>query len=346
MAHLLAIRFAALGDVAMTIPVVCSFAKAFPQHRITVLSNRAYAPLFQGLPDNVAFHGADLKGTHRGLRGLRRLCGELKAYGFDGVVDLNSVLRSFVLDAWFRLGGIPVRCVGKAKKAQRALTRRTGKRLRPVPSTFERYADTFRRAGYRFPLEFRSVRIRPDEQAGLTDLFGPKGTDQWIGIAPFAKEAGKIYPLEQMEQVVAALAARPHTRVFLFGGGRHETEVFERWTRQHPSLTPVAGRLDMHREVVLMSLLDAMLTMDSANMHLASLVGTPVVSVWGATHPLSGFMGWRQQTANAVQADLPCRPCSSHGTRPCYKGTLECMHAIHPRHILGRIETLLHKPTK
>ena len=46
----------------------------------------------------------------------------------------------------------------------------------------------------------------------------------------------------------------------------------------------------MRTELNLMSHLDVMLSMDSANMHLASLVNIPVVSVWGATHPYAGFM--------------------------------------------------------
>ena len=80
MARILIIRFSALGDVAMTIPVVHSLAVQYPQLEITVLSRAVWQPLFQGLPANVSFIGADLTGKHKGLWGLNTLFySELKA---------------------------------------------------------------------------------------------------------------------------------------------------------------------------------------------------------------------------------------------------------------------------
>ena len=82
MARILIIRFSALGDVAMTIPVVHSLAVQYPQLEITVLSRAVWQPLFQGLPANVSFIGADLTGKHKGLWGLNTLYSELKAKQF------------------------------------------------------------------------------------------------------------------------------------------------------------------------------------------------------------------------------------------------------------------------
>ena len=94
---------------------------------------------------------------------------------------------------------------------------------------------------------------------------------------------------------------------------------------------------NLHEELILMSHLDVMVSMDSANMHLASLVATPVVSVWGATHPYAGFMGWRQSEDNAVQLDMDCRPCSIYGNKPCIHGNYPCIKQIEPETIVARI---------
>ena len=77
-----------------------------------------------------------------------------------------------------------------------------------------------------------------------------------------------------------------------------------------------------------MSHLDVMLSMDSANMHLASLTGIPVVSVWGATHPMAGFLGYNQDPENVIQIDLECRPCSIYGNKPCQRGDYACLQNI------------------
>jgi ADP-heptose:LPS heptosyltransferase len=84
-----------------------------------------------------------------------------------------------------------------------------------------------------------------------------------------------------------------------------------------------------------------MISMDSSNMHLASLTATPVVSIWGATHPYAGFMGWGQSEENAVQIPLECRPCSIFGKKPCMRGDYACMRGIKPETIVEKTLSLL-----
>ncbi|MCF0195305.1 MAG: glycosyltransferase family 9 protein [Bacteroidaceae bacterium] len=163
-----------------------------------------------------------------------------------------------------------------------------------------------------------------------------------IGVAPFAAHDGKIYPLELMREVVRRLAEGGRCDIYLFGGGQKEREVLEEWETEMPRVRSVAGRLGgLDKELELMSTLRLMLSMDSANMHLASLVGTPVISIWGATHPLAGFMGWRQSEANAIQVDLPCRPCSIFGNKPCLRGDYACLRQITPEQIVAKVNDAL-----
>ncbi len=81
--------------------------------------------------------------------------------------------------------------------------------------------------------------------------------------------------------------------------------------------------------------------MDSANMHLAALAGTPTVSVWGATHPYCGFRGWRQKEELTVQLPMDCRPCSVFGNKPCLRGDYLCLAAIKPELILNKVKNYL-----
>ena len=110
---------------------------------------------------------------------------------------------------------------------------------------------------------------------------------------------------------------------------------------KYPAVVSLTGKLNMSTELALMSHLDVMLSMDSANMHLASLVNIPVVSVWGATHPYAGFMGWKQLPTNAIQLDMPCRPCSVFGQKPCYRGDYACLNDIKPEKVIEKIEGII-----
>ena len=344
--HILVIRFSALGDVAMAVPVVWALATQYPDIRITVLSRAFARTLFDDLAPNVNFMEADLKHEYKGMRGLNALYRRLVAKQFTKVADLHDVLRSEYLRMRFNVGRYRVEHIKKYRKQRRQLTNPKNKLRQPLPSSFNSYAEVFARLGY--PIDITSFRsIFPKEGGNLNLLpaeIGPKKSfSQWIGIAPFAAHQGKIYPPVLMEQVICLLIQKyPKARIFLFGRGKEEDNYFQQWTEKYPQCLFVTKHCEtMYQELIIMSHLDVMLSMDSANMHLASLTGTPVVSVWGATHPMAGFLGFNQKEENIIQTDLDCRPCSIFGNKPCRRGDYACLQNIPPKRIVERITTLI-----
>lgn len=347
MDHLLIIRFSALGDVAMLVPVVNSLARQYPDVHVTVLSRGFARPLFDGLAPNVGFMEADVKNDYRGLHGMNVLYRRLKAKHFTAVADMHGVVRSMYLRWRFKIDRNPVASIDKHRKGKRRLSAKTNKVLEQQPTSFENYADVLARLGYPVKLEFRSIfgEGRGDLRL-LPKAVGEKGADErWIGIAPFAAHEGKILPLETMGQVVATLSERhPEARFFFFGGGNQEKAQFEAWCARYPRCVNASAQsAGLLQELIIMSHLDVMVSMDSANMHFASLTGTPVVSIWGATHPYAGFLGWGQSMENVVQTDLPCRPCSVYGNKPCHRGDFACMRRITPELIINKVESLIEK---
>ena len=344
--HLLIVRFSALGDVAMLAPVVSALATQYPQLRITVLSRGFARPFFDGLAHNVGFMEADLERDCKGIRGLNALYRRLKAKHFTAVADMHGVLRTHYLRLRFRMDRFRVAHIDKHRAGKRQLVRPRNKRLVQQPTSFQNYADVLARLGYPVRLEFRSI-FPP--QGGNLRLLAPdhlhekKPFEKWIGVAPFAAHRGKVLEPEKTEAVVRTLLQKhPNGRVFLFGGGREERATFARWCADMPRCFAAADLLHgLSEELILMSHLDVMVSMDSANQHLASLVGTPVVSVWGATHPYAGFLGWGQTTANVVQTELACRPCSIYGNKPCMRGDWACLAAITPDMVVRRVEYVL-----
>lgn len=345
--HILIIRFSALGDVAMAVPVVYSLAMTYPHVKITVLSREYARAFFEDLAPNVSFMEADVRKEYKGLRGLNTLYRRLTAKNFTAVADFHNVLRSDYLRMRFLLGQYNVAHINKHRKEKKRLTVAKGKVMKQQPTSFQNYADVLARLGYPVTVKFRS--IFPDEGGNLNLLpaaVGPKKSfEEWIGIAPFAAHDGKVYPPELMRQVVEKTAElHPKARIFLFGRGKREEKTFGEWCSKMKHCVNVGAILEnMQQELILMSHLDVMVSMDSANMHMASLTGTPVVSVWGATHPFAGFMGWNQMHDTVVQAELPCRPCSIYGNKPCKRGDFACMNSIRPEQVVDKIECVLNK---
>lgn len=317
--NILVIRFSALGDTAMLLPVLYGAALEQPDCTFTLLTSHRNTELAINAPSNLHVWGVNLS-QYKGLRGLKRLYNEAEEKHFDAVADMHDVLRTKILRCFFRLKGIPVSVIDKGRKEKRRLCcQGKKKRLIPLPHTTERYTKVLHQ------LQINTGSWQP---IPCTEKSG-------IGIAPFAKHQGKIYPLDKMEAVIAALSKQGEP-ICLFGGGPLEEQQMRQWSTTYPNVRFTPGR-SLSEEIQEMAKLRVMLTMDSANMHLASLAGTRVVSIWGATHPYAGFLGYGQRESDCIQTNLPCRPCSVFGNRKCKFGNYPCMQAITPQEILQKL---------
>jgi ADP-heptose:LPS heptosyltransferase len=332
--HLLVFRFSSLGDVAMTVPVLQLLLKQHPQLQVTMVSTEFMRPLFKDI-ERLHFHAAELKGKHKGMPGLFRLYKELKkAYQLDGIADLHNVLRTKILRIFFSFSVKQIAAIDKGRREKKELTRARDKKLRPLKSNFQRYADVFRALGYEANLSDTKQGEKKRMSSAEAGHF--KQPDlKLAGIAPFALHKEKTYPPEKMKGLIRLLSLE-NIHIFLFGG-KNEKEVLEQWAGEYSNVTSLAGKMSFEKELEFISNLDVMVSMDSANMHLASLYGVPVISIWGGTHPYLGFYGWGQDMGNAVQVDLDCRPSSVFGNKPCPRGDLACMQLVSPVMVYEKI---------
>lgn len=338
MANVLVIRFSYFGDVAMLVPVVYSAAKAYPNDTFYVLTSKPYGVLFESDLPNLKVIGINLN-EYNGLRGIWRLAGELKKYHFKAVADMNNVLRSIVLREILRLSVKKRAYIDKGKKEKNLMSAQKIP-LKPLKTTFERYSDVFSSLGYPFSIAYSGYFNYVGKDTSLLKNIPFDTSKTNIGIAPFAKHAQKTYPPEKMEEVIRQLSEKNDAFIYLFGG-KDDVEKLLEWESKFSNVFSVATKLNLKAELLLMSYLKTMISMDSANMHLASLVGIPVISVWGGTHPYLGFYGFNQSADDAVHIDLYCRPCSATGVKPCHRGDWACLHGIPPREIVSKTEKYL-----
>ena len=282
--NILLIRFSAIGDVAMTVPVLESVAKAYPDKHFTMLSNGRFAPFFTGMPENVSFIGVDLKKDYHGFGAMLKLFFRLRKRHFDAVADLHGVLRTTALSVFYRLFFTKVKRIDKDRRSRKRLTRLKNKDLTPRLTSFDRYRLVLEKLGFVFDLKFRS--IFGDGKADLSaikNIVGEKDCT-WVGIAPFAAHKGKIYPLYLMEDVVSQIDSACLCRQFVFAYGKERTLV-EEWAQKYRSVEIIDPRLGLEGELKLISNMEVMLAMGASNRDVATSTATRVVSVWGATQP-------------------------------------------------------------
>ncbi|WP_445714534.1 glycosyltransferase family 9 protein [Flavobacterium sp.] len=340
--HILVIRLSAMGDVAMTVPVLRALVLQYPEVKITVVSRPFFQPFFDSIP-NVNFFGVDLKERHKGFLGLLRLYSDLRKLNIDLVADLHNVLRSKVVRTLFALSGKKVAATNKGRAEKKALTSLTNKVFAPVKSMVDRHVDTFKQLGFSIDLSSRSVTTQFPEKANLSEkILSITGTknQNWIGIAPFAQYESKVYPFDLMQEVIDGLAENRDQKIFLFGGGEKEIQLLNQLQNQHDNVIVLAGKLKFKQELEVISNLDVMLSMDSGNAHIAAMLGVKVITLWGATHPFAGFKPFNQPDDFCLTSDrvqYPLLPTSIYGNKKV-EGYEDVMRTILPQTIIDKIK--------
>lgn len=286
----------------MTLPAAYAVARACPNDRFTFLTRSPFDQLFVNAPANLHVI------TDESWRDMK----------FTHVADLHNVLRSWRIDLRMLLRGCRVRMMDKRRWERRAILK--GKKT-SQPFT-ERYERVFQQLG--FAME-KPVPIALEQHL-----------KQGIGIAPFARYATKTYTIKQMHQVVRLLGEQGK-QVYLFGARGAEARLLERWAEEMPHCTNLAGTLTLGEELQRMAQLECMVAMDSANGHMAALVGTRVVTLWGSTTPACGFLPFGQAASDQLLLQLPCQPCSIAGCKTCKLHTHACLRQLTPQAIVNRI---------
>ncbi len=323
--HILVLRFSALGDVAMTLPVVYSAAVAYPDVRFTVVTRPFFARMFMNPPKNVSVYSVDPK-KYTGVSGVTRLARELGRLRPTAVADLHNVLRTWVIDSYFRMRGVRVAMVDKGRAGRRSALRSGAMQ----ESFIRRYVNVFASLGLKFDLTFCSLFAT----AAVSTPIAVE--ESAVGVAPFARYFTKTYPAEMMRKVVELLCASGR-KVYLFGGRGKDADELRRWADEIEGCRSVAGEFPIEEELAMMSKMSVMVSMDSANQHLASLVGTRVVTLWGATVPECGFTPYGQSGSDSVVERIECQPCSVAGTKRCPQGHFNCMRLMSPETVVKKI---------
>lgn len=336
---ILVIRTSAMGDVALTAPVLSAMRSQYPEVEIVMLTRKPFSPFFSSL-EGLNLFFPDFQNRHKGFAGLFRLFREIrKVHRIDHVIDLHDILRSKVLRTFFLLTGTRVSVIDKGRAEKRKLVR-GGQKIR-LKHTVDRYCDVFGKAGFNInPHLAEPIGAAPAARIKAESLIERDILN--IGVAPFAKHSLKIWPEQNMIRLLHLIAEKHRCKFWLFGGFE-DSERMNSFSSRLPGSFNVIGKMSLDEELALLGKLDLVIAMDSSNMHMAALSGTKVISLWGGTDPLAGFGAWKQPDNYAIRIsvdDLKCRPCTVYGKGECLRGDFACMMWLTPELVFRRMQEL------
>jgi ADP-heptose:LPS heptosyltransferase len=308
------LRFSAIGDVLLLLPVVANAVAQYPNCTITIYTKKNNAVFFEAMP-NVSVHACDFENNYSGLQGLLYLANNIRKQQYDVIMDCHNVLRTQFLRIVLK-PFVSTLIFEKLKQQKQAFIDK--KNTEPIIHTVIRYASVFEKN--KMPLELKNkapyINIANNDKA-VADVFFEKHSNAInIGLAPFASHANKMLPNATILNFLALCNETPDIKVFVFGAPADQT-IIDRWASQY-SCVVKTNTITFIQQIALQQKLQKMICVDSANMHIAALQNISLISIWCATHPDLGFAPW-QAISNIVVSDtqLACRPCSVFGNKKC-----------------------------
>ncbi|MFL2510875.1 MAG: glycosyltransferase family 9 protein [Candidatus Neomarinimicrobiota bacterium] len=328
--HILIIRLSSFGDVAMTVPVVSILRKKYPDIKITVLTTEFYSILYNQVPDiNFIF----FKEKHRTIRGLHSLSIDINRLKVDHIIDLHNVIRTKLLRFFLRMNLASTNShfiLDKGRNEKKNLIK--GSTLTRLKSMHERYAEVFSELSISLDLDSFRFFKKIDISSKNYEFNSRK---KLIGIAPFAKHTSKEYSISKILKIIDKL--NDSFEILIFGGPAEKQKI-EEICKSKKHTFNISSNYSLEEQMSIISNLDIMISMDSANGHIASLFGINVITIWGSTHPFTGYSPFMQPDINAIIPDknlFPKLPVSIYGSN-CPKDYVDAINSI-------KIDDILHK---
>jgi len=333
--RILVVQTAFLGDIILTTPLLLALKAAHPDSFLALLTTPVGAEALRGLPELDELIVYDKKGRDRGAGEFFKIISNLRAKKFDLAISPHRSFRTALVLA---LSGIRV-LVGfedaalsriyhfriKRQKGMHDVERNLAL-LGPVAELPSNYQP---RLKLPVPVDFDLAKL------GIAAGPGPL-----IGLAPGSAWPTKRWPARNFAGLASMLAGKLGAKIILLGD-KNDAGVCEEVAKADgEAVVNLAGRTSLQELFGIISKLDALVSNDSAPVHVGSAFGIPTVAIFGPTVPGFGFGPWGNPH-KIIGRELACRPCHHHGPVECPEGHFKCMNEVSSEEVAAAVTELL-----
>jgi len=334
---ILIIQTAFLGDVILTIPLIKAVRKKYPRSKISFLLIPQTKKLLQNNPYLNEIIVYDKKDKEKGVFNFLKLIKKIKGMAFDLAFVPHRSLRSTLLTCF---AGIPQRVGFDESSGSFLFTRRI--------KYIQNQSEIKRNLSLLEEELFSEKEFLPELFPSTDDFryvnyllksWNIQENDRMVGIAPGSVWETKRWLPERFGQVAESLIEKLGAKVVFIGGKEDEPLCIEisRDMKSKPFIA--AGKLTPLQSAVLISRGKAVLSNDTAPMHIAVAMRIPVVAIFGSTVPEFGFAPTGEKDI-VIQKKVYCRPCGIHGRRKCPEKHFRCMKEITSEEVFEAVRIL------
>lgn len=323
--RILIVQTAFLGDVVLTIPLISTVKKKFPQSYLAVMvipSTREVLEDHPAINELIVF---DKKGAEKGIISFWRLLRRLRDGNFDLAILPHRSFKSALL-VW--LAGIPRR-VGFDRSQGRIFLNE----IVPYDKNkhdLERNLDLAKELDIDFEDKEIFINTADKDWLFVEDILRQEGIssdDILVGVSPGSVWPTKRWLAERFAQLSDRIIRELKAKVVIFGGPKDTQAVGAVTKRMKEKAINLAGRLSLKQLAAFIKRCQVFVTNDSGPMHIAVAGKVPVIAIFGPTTRELGFYPYGANNL-VIEKDLPCRPCGLHGSDKCKLGTFDCMRLI------------------
>ena len=325
---ILILRLSSLGDILLASPLLKEIKNRFPDCLIDFVIKKEFVQAIEFNPNinNILLYEAN------NVNSLKK---KFKSVNYDYILDLQNNFRSRQL-----LKGMKSQ-VYKFKKPtfkKFLLVHFKINLLKDKVSIAQHYVNSF-------PL-IKTTDLQldfhyPKEKDAEADSIFPRNLKdkKIIGICPGSKHFTKRYPSELFAKVIKNLSLMNYS-VLLFGG-RDDEEICALLALDNSAIINFQNNNDLYLTSALMKKCSAVISNDSALMHLSCALNIPTAVIFGSTVSEFGFFPLNKKSVIIESKKLNCRPCTHIGRKECPKGHFKCMNDISPDMVISKLQPLM-----
>jgi D,D-heptose 1,7-bisphosphate phosphatase len=328
----LVLRFSSLGDIVLTSSALINIKIAYPKSHISFLCKEKYKSIAEKLP------GVDEVITIPNKISFKKYYDfllKLDNKNFTEIVDLHGNFRSWMAR---KLITADIKIVYPKRRMERSLLVKNKQIPRYYPHTVDLYNNALQQIGV------KSYSKRPQLESGKIDHNDEINeflnyNKDFIVIAPGATHPAKQWPIDNFVDLASRLfESKELSIVWAVTKIDANNPTPRNSIIQQNYLELIDYPIEKLSDII--SKAKMTVANDSGVMHISSAVGTPVTAIFGPTHPALGFSP-KGLFDYVVQSDEPCRPCSLHGAKECYRDSQYCFDKLEPERIYNNINSRL-----
>lgn len=328
---ILLIRFSSLGDLVLLTALIDGIAEAFPGHDLHMATKEEYSELFDGNAHIAKIHTLPAASGFTGLLGLRK---GLVQERFDIIIDAHNVLRSNFL--YRTLGARRKVQLGKDHVRKLSIIRAGKDLYTETISMKDRYLDLLGRLDVEVPALPTRLTPPPAAEAAADAYLEENGLTgrTIVALSPGARWETKRWQSSGFADVASAMSDSGHATLVIGTGTEKDICPYMEGS------VNACGKLSLMETAAVLGKAAVLVTNDSAPLHIAEAVGTPVVALFGPTVRQFGYFPLLEKS-ETLEKDIDCRPCSRNGSRQCHIEKRDCLDTIDPGEVIAAVSRIL-----